>query len=118
MFIHPTEIEERTRDQEIFAAATPGPWTVAHADDDVCMSTILVSRDGGLGELDDHENNVALVLLQSPRYADVGDGKWHENAEMIARARTRWPAALERVLELEQKVAELERQVADLKRQA
>lgn len=113
MFSDVAEMDEIARDREVIAAATPAPRTVDYTDDDVAMNAIRIVRKSGVGDLRDHENNVAVVLLQTPRYCVVGDGKWDENAEFIVRARRRWPAAVERISELEQRVAQLERQLAD-----
>lgn len=112
------EEDEIERDQQVIASATPGPWTAEYADDDLAMNAIMITRPSAVGELDDHENNVAIVLLQTPRVAVIGDGKWHENAEFIARARSRWPAALDRIAALEGRIASLERQLKDAKQRS
>lgn len=71
--------------------ATEGPLYVCNADDRDFMNCYYVSTspdDPDLipGEVDDGEI-VAITLLQSPRLAGVGDGKWAENANLFAHAR-------------------------------
>jgi hypothetical protein len=111
----PSDDDELALDRTVIAGATPGPWRTARVDDDLHMNALVISRDSGTGELDDHENNVAVVLLQTPRYADVGDRRWDENAEFIVRARERWPLLVERVARLSERIAALERENAALR---
>ena len=115
MSVEPSGDEELARDREVIAAATPGLWRAARVDDDLHMNALVISRDIGTGELEDHENNIAIVLLQAPRYADVGDRRWDENAEFIVRARERWPLLVERVARLSDRLAALERENAALR---
>lgn len=73
-------------------AATPGPWFVRFLDDDYAMNLTAVSTkpDTGHGERwpdFDHVDIVAATLVQHPRYVDVADGRWDENARFIAAAR-------------------------------
>ena len=65
--------DEFAHDAEICAAATPGPWSVQQADDSYSMNALIVTTAQGIGELDDCARNVALILLQEPRYADIDD---------------------------------------------
>ena len=111
----PSDDDELERDRAVIAAATPGPWRTSCVDDDLHMNARVISRVGGTGELDDHENNVAVVLLQTPRYADVSDMRWDENAEFVVRARERWPLLVERVARLGDRLAALERENAALR---
>jgi hypothetical protein len=87
--------------QELDAVATPGPWYVRLMDDVHCMSAVVVSTkpDTGLNEcmrVDTWPTGeiVAGCLIQEPRYADVADQRWDENAELIARVRTVLPELL------------------------
>ncbi|WP_171165910.1 hypothetical protein [Streptomyces sp. I05A-00742] len=78
--------------EELAAAATPGPWHVRQLDDDRAMGLVAVSTvpDTGLGERwpqFDHQRLVAATLVQHPRYVDVADERWDENARFIAAAR-------------------------------
>lgn len=77
-------------------AATPGPWYVHYTDDEFFMNATCVSTQPG-PECHDHLRGmapgecdetsvVAITLLQYPRLADVDDGRWDENAELIAHA--------------------------------
>ncbi|MFF4696444.1 hypothetical protein [Streptomyces chattanoogensis] len=80
------EIEERAH------AATPGPWHVRQLDDGHAMSLVAISTvpDCGHGERRpgfDHRTMVAATLVQQPRYVDVADERWDENAHFIASAR-------------------------------
>lgn len=111
----PIEEEELARDREVIEAATPGPWSVTYVDDELYMNAIVIARESGTGELVDHTNNIAIVLLQEPRYADVDDGRWDENAEFIARARERWPLLANEVASLGERVASLERENSALR---
>jgi hypothetical protein len=77
-------------------AATPGPWFVRHLDDDYAMNLTAVSTtpDTGQGERwpnFDSTTIVAATLVQQPRYVDLADGRWDENARFIAHARTDIP---------------------------
>ena len=72
--------------------ATVGPWYVHFLDDDNAMSLVAVSTVPETGRQErwpdfDHRNMVAATLVQQPRYADVADGRWDENAKFIASAR-------------------------------
>ncbi|MFJ9777829.1 hypothetical protein ACIRVF_42425 [Kitasatospora sp. NPDC101157] len=88
----PLTAEELAEIEEIAQAATPGPWYVRQLDDDFAMSLVAISTvpDTGLGErwpAFDHHQIVATTLVQQPRYADVADERWDENAHFIASAR-------------------------------
>jgi hypothetical protein len=78
-------------DLRVIEAATPGLWSISQVDDDMSMNAFVIHRAARSGKLNDHTNNIAVVLLQSPRYADVDDGNWHDNADFIVRARSRQP---------------------------
>ena len=110
-----TDADESERDAAVIAATTPGPWTVHSVDDSYCMSSVTIAQPGGTGELDDHENNIAIVLLQQPRYADVGDRRWDQNAQFIVRARTRWPNAIEFIAALKKKIESLSQENRELR---
>lgn len=80
------EIEERAN------AATPGPWHVRRLDDEDAMNLVAISTipDTGLGERwpeFHHDQIVAATLVQQPRYVDIADDRWDENARFIASAR-------------------------------
>jgi hypothetical protein len=77
-------------------ASTPGPWFVRQLDDTHAMSLMAVSTtpDTGRGERwpdFDSSEVVAATLVQEPRYVDVGDQRWNQNAVFIAAARTDIP---------------------------
>lgn len=87
----PTD-EELADIEELVAATTPGPWHVRVLDDDWAMGLVAVSTlpDTGHGERwphFDHGQIVAATLVQQPRYIDVADERWDENAQFIANAR-------------------------------
>lgn len=94
-------------------AATPGPWGTFDTDDEVHMCAIGVSTNGHepwfeLNASEDengHQHVVAMTLLQSPRYACHASGKWAEDAEFIARARSDIPALLAEVERLKAELA-------------
>ena len=86
-------------------AATPGPWHVRYLDDEQAMNLVAVSTvpDTGLDERwpeFDHGQVVATTLVQHPRYADVADQRWDENAAFIAHAREDIPALIAEVRRL------------------
>jgi hypothetical protein len=94
-----SEIEQRV------AATTPGPWHLRQLDDENAMNLIAVSTapDTGLGERwpeFDHGELVAATLVQQPRYVDVHDERWDENADFIAHARTDVPRLIAEVRRL------------------
>ncbi|GIJ07186.1 hypothetical protein ACFFMR_12770 [Micromonospora andamanensis] len=81
---------------ELSAAATPGPWFVRVLDDEHAMSLVAVSvvaDDGRGARWPDFAAReiVAATLVQQPRYVDVGDERWDENAAFIAMARDAVP---------------------------
>jgi hypothetical protein len=71
-------------------AATPGPWFVRFLDDVNAMNLVAVSTqpDTGQGERwPDFEQStiIAATVVQEPRYVDIEDGRWDENARFIAQ---------------------------------
>lgn len=92
--------------------ATPGPWYSFDTDDDVHMSALGVASmdfepwfampDHGNG----HEHVVAMTLIQSPRFACHASGKWAEDAEFIAHARTDIPALLAEIDQLKRQLTD------------
>ncbi|NIH87691.1 hypothetical protein [Amycolatopsis granulosa] len=91
--------------EERVSAATPGPWYFHLLDDDWSMSLVAVStvpdseHTGGRAEFDPG-TVVAGTLVQHPRYVDVADQRWDENAQFIAAARTDVPRLLAEVRRL------------------
>jgi hypothetical protein len=93
------QIERRTD------AATPGPWFVRFLDDVDAMSLVAVSTqpDTGQGERwPDFEPStiIAATVVQEPRYVDIEDGRWDENARFIAHARSDIPRLVAEVRRL------------------
>jgi hypothetical protein len=93
--------------EELSNAATPGPWFVRQLDDDFAMSLVAVSTvpDAGLGERwprFDHNEIVAATLIQHPRYVDVADEQWDQNARFIAAARHSIPRLIDEIRRLRQ----------------
>lgn len=91
--------------EELSNAATPGPWFVRQLDDDYAMSLVAVSTvpDSGLGERwphFDHDDIVAATLIQHPRYVDVADEQWDQNARFIAAARQSIPRLIDEIKRL------------------
>ena len=94
-----TAIAERAEE------ATPAPWHVRHLDDTNAMSLVAVSTtpDTGRGErwpAFDHGEIVAATLIQEPRYVDIADQRWDENARFIAHARQDVPRLLGEIARL------------------
>jgi hypothetical protein len=95
--------------EELCAAATPGPWFVCQLDDEIAMSLVAVSTvpDTGAGERwprFDHHEIVAATLIQQPRYVDVADERWDENARLIAAARDAIPRLITEIRQLRQQL--------------
>lgn len=92
-------------------AATPGPWHINYTDDQqfMCMTLVTTTDDlvpdwhnGDRPDKYDPRVIVCGTLVQSPRYVDVADEKWDENALFIAHARTDVPNLLAAVRELKE----------------
>jgi hypothetical protein len=82
--------------EELCEATTPGPWFVRALDDKAAMNLVAVSTTPDPGAVErwpsfDHGELVAATLVQDPRYVDVADGRWDENAAFIAMARMAVP---------------------------
>jgi hypothetical protein len=91
--------------QERSDAATAGPWFVRDLDDDKAMSLVAIStvEDTGLGERwpsFDHGQIIAATLVQSPRYVDIDDERWDENARFLAHARQDIPRLIAEIRRL------------------
>lgn len=96
--------------EEIVEAATPGPWYVRFLDDDHAMNLVAVSTvpDTGRGKRwpdFDHHEVVAATLVQEPRYVDIGDERWDENAQFIATARREVPRLVAEIRRLRRLLA-------------
>ncbi|WP_329266828.1 hypothetical protein [Streptomyces sp. NBC_01451] len=101
----PLTDEELAEIEELAGAATPGPWHVRQLDDDFAMSLVAISTvpDTGAGERwpdFDHRQIVAATLVQQPRYVDVADERWDENANFIANARQDIPRLIAEIRRL------------------
>jgi len=101
----PLTDEELAEIQELAEAATPGPWHVRFLDDDYAMNLVAISTtpDTGLGERwpdFDHRQIVAATLVQQPRYVDVADERWDENARFVAAAREAVPRLIAEIRRL------------------
>src|SRR4051794_26927530 len=89
---NPLTDEELSEIEELARAATPGPWHVGQLDDASAMSLVATATAPDPGASDrgqdfDHRHIVAATLVQQPRYVDVADERWDENANFIANAR-------------------------------
>lgn len=104
----PLTDEELADLEQLAEVATPGPWYVRFLDDSSAMNLVAISTvpDNGRGERwpdFDHREIVAATLVQEPRYADVADERWDENAWFIARARDAVPRLVAEVRRLRAK---------------
>jgi hypothetical protein len=84
-------------------AATPGPWFVRLLDDAMSLVAVSTQPDTGQGERwPDFEPStiIAATVVQEPRYVDIEDGRWDENAHFIARARSDIPRLVAEVRRL------------------
>jgi hypothetical protein len=105
--------EELDDIEELALAATPGPWFVRALDDDQAMSLVAVSTRPDTGKAErwpgfEPGEIVAATLVQHPRYVDVGDERWDENAAFIAMAREAIPRLLGEVRRLRGLIAQQE----------
>jgi hypothetical protein len=87
------------------AAATPGPWFARFFDEVNAMNLVAVSTAPDTGGHDrwpdfDHSTIVAATLVQEPRYADIADQLWDENAAFIAHARSDIPRLIAEIRRL------------------
>lgn len=85
--------------------ATPTPWYVRHLDDSDAMNLVAISttQDSGKVERFPHFNAkelIAATLVQAPRYVDIADEEWDENAAFIAAAANAIPLLVEELLAL------------------
>ncbi|WP_088282813.1 hypothetical protein [Kineosporia sp. A_224] len=85
--------------------ATPGPWRVRLLDDEWAMNLVAVGTAEDTGQAErcpgfDHSAIVAATLVQQPRYVDIADERWDENAAFIAAARTAVPELLAEIARL------------------
>lgn len=99
-----TDLELREID-ELIAAATPGPWYVRSLDDERAMNLVAISTAPDSGRQErwpqfDPGEIVAATLIQHPRYLDVVDKRWDENAQFIADARSLIPRLLAEIRRL------------------
>jgi len=100
--LDPEELEEI----EVMAeAATPGPWYVRFYDDEAAMNiTAIATTDDDGADIRypefDHGEIVAATLIQHPRYVDITDGRWDENARFIAASRELVPKLIAEVKRL------------------
>lgn len=88
---------EWDRDREICEKATPGPWGNIEIDRDASGTWLVHTIPGSRG------TTLSEVTINDDRF--------------ISAARTRWPAALDRIAELELKLSDLERENGELAKQ-
>ncbi|MEU7526818.1 hypothetical protein AB0A74_13895 [Saccharothrix sp. NPDC042600] len=91
--------------EELDEATTPGPWYTRALDDDyaMCLTAVSTVPDTGRNErfpAFDHGEIIAATLVQHPRYVDVADERWDENALFIAMARDAVPRLVAEVRRL------------------
>ncbi|MFG3417956.1 hypothetical protein ACIBTZ_28820 [Micromonospora sp. NPDC049460] len=106
----PMTDEELAEIEELADAATPGPWHVRQLDDDFAMSLVAISTIPGTGLAErwpdfDHHEMVAATLVQHPRYVDIADERWDENAQFIASARRDIPRLIGEIRRLRRLLA-------------
>lgn len=105
MTIQPPPDAELAEIADLAARATPGPWHVRLLDDEHAMNLVAISTEPetGLGERwpgFDHATMIAATLIQQPRYVDIADERWDDNAAFIAAARTAVPRLLAEITRL------------------
>jgi hypothetical protein len=95
---------------ELAKKATARPWHLRQLDDDHAMSFVAISSspDTGRGERWPDFNAgeiIAATLVQEPRYVDISDGKWDENAAYIVAAANTLPSLIEEIYESRKKAS-------------
>ncbi|MFJ9779918.1 hypothetical protein ACIRSS_10065 [Amycolatopsis sp. NPDC101161] len=98
--------------EELVRSATPGPWHVRVFDDDAAMNLVAVGTVAGENGRRfpgfDSSELVAATLVQHPKYVDISDGKWDENARFVAESRQIVPALLAEVRRLRARLNQLD----------
>lgn len=97
--------QELAEIRALVEAASPGPWYVRVFDDASAMNLVAVTTvpdDGAVTRFPDSDQStlVAATLVQHPRYVEVADGRWDENAQFIAAAREVIPRLLAEISRL------------------
>ena len=106
-----TNPDEFQKDREVIAAATEGPWEHWWCGDDHCDCHAVLIPDCPCG-IDAHKIERSSLSHKYDAHLWTGsDGDAWSNAsntaEFIARARTRWPIALDALDAANQRIAEL-----------
>jgi hypothetical protein len=101
----PITDDELAEVDELVSAATPGPWHVRSLDDEWAMNLVTISTVPETGRQErwpqfDSGEMVAATLVQHPRYIDIADQRWDENAQFIAQARDLIPRLTEEIRRL------------------
>lgn len=98
--------------EELVRSATPGPRHVRVFDGEAAMNLVAVGTVAGENGQRfpgfDSSELVAATLVQHPRYVDVSDGKWDENARLIAESRQIVPALLAEVRRLRARLSQID----------
>jgi len=94
-------------------SATPSPWYVRFLDDNVFMNLTAISTVPDTEQHEvwpdfDHSEIIAATLVQAPRYVDVADGKWDENAAYIVQACNNAPAMAAKIRRLREALKQSE----------
>jgi hypothetical protein len=102
---------ELTELLEMARRATPVPWHVRHLDDADAMSLTAISTVPDTGQCERWPNFesgeiVAATLIQKPRYVDVSDSRWDENAAYIVAAANAVPLLIEELISLRRRLKE------------
>ena len=92
-------------------AATPGPWFVRLLGDDWAMNLVAVATSPDTDRSEHwpafHSNEmVAATLVQHPRFIDIADERWDQNADFIANARTDIPRLIADIKRLRELLAD------------
>jgi hypothetical protein len=101
----PLSDAELTEITSLADSATRGPWYVRALDDEHAMNLVAISTEPDTGAHEhwpdfDHAVMIAATLVQQPRYVDIADERWDENAAFIAAARTVVPRLLAEIRRL------------------
>lgn len=101
--------EELLQLLELSKQATPRSWHLRHLDDSHFMNLRAISTVPDTGKCEawpEFKNSaiVAATLIQEPRYVNIADKKWDENAKYIIAAANLVPELVQEILDFRGKL--------------
>ncbi|WP_415646266.1 hypothetical protein [Stackebrandtia soli] len=91
--------------ERVYMAATTGQWHVRSLDDARAMNLLVISSTPDTGRQERwpdfyHGEIIAAALVQQPRFVEVTDERWDENAGFIEVAREDFPRLIDEIRRL------------------